>query len=69
MHYYHNKPLGITFIVLGLIAFFIAVAPLLFPILLALVGLYLINLGLRLIGKPPLTILLQQIWIGHSWYW
>jgi len=66
MFYYNNRPLGIVFIGLGLVAVLVALGPILLPLLLGVVGLYLINLGLRMIGKPPLIITLHQIWVTRS---
>jgi hypothetical protein len=66
MFYYQSKPLGGTFIVLGLIAILFGLRPLLLPIILIFSGIYLINLGLQMYGKPPLTYIIQEIWIRRS---
>jgi threonine/homoserine/homoserine lactone efflux protein len=66
MYYYRSKPIGITFIILGLIAVLFALRPLLLPIILIFGGIYLINLGLQMHGKPPLIFTIQDIWIRRS---
>ncbi|TET06857.1 hypothetical protein E3J79_00660 [Candidatus Dependentiae bacterium] len=63
MYYYQSKPLGITFIILGLVAVIFALRPLLLPIILIFGGIYLINLGLQMYGKPPLIFTIQELWI------
>lgn len=57
-----NKILGIVLIVLGIIVFFGFLADLLFKLLIAFFGLYIINYGLKLLGKPSLFYMITSWW-------
>ena len=57
---YKNKTKSITLIVIGSVLLIFATAPYLLSIILGLLGLYLINYGLRVSGNPPLLYLVQN---------
>jgi len=63
----HNNIIGTTLIILGIIAIVIAIGPLLLPLLLAIGGIFLINLGLRLSGRAPIIIKMHKMWQRHNW--
>ena len=60
----NNRQKGFIAIVVGGILLFSVIGPFLFQVLIALLGLMLINYGLRLRGKPPLGYLVFS-WIDQ----
>jgi len=69
VNYHQNKPVAYICIGLGLLAFFFAIGPLMFPLVLLATSWFLINYGLRLLGKPTLGMMLNSIWIWRYWRW
>lgn len=59
-----NSSRGLLFIILGIILFFLGAGQFLVQLLLALVGLYLINYGLTVQGQPPLLYIVQS-WLDR----
>ncbi|MBT3455760.1 hypothetical protein HN446_01740 [bacterium] len=55
-----NSTKSIIFIVLGSVLFLFSSAPFLLNLVLSLLGLYLINYGLRASGRPPLLYMVQS---------
>jgi len=64
----HNKPVAYICIGLGVLAFFFAIGPLMFPLLLLGASWFLINHGLRLLGKPTIGMMFNNIWIWRYWH-
>jgi len=68
MHYYHHNKLGgMILVTLGMIAIGVAIGPFLLPLFLVLGGLFFVNLGLRMAGKPPLFFMAHDMWHRKRW--
>jgi len=57
-----DRIIGLLCITLGIVAVLLAIGDLIMRILLALMGLLIINYGLRLRGMPPLYITIMRMW-------
>lgn len=68
MLFYHNRFFGYLSIILGSIIIYFAVGDLLLRLLLALFGLFLINYGMNMQGKPSLRFKLYQ-WMSRDGFW
>jgi len=59
-----NHQKGFIYLIIGGALFFIVAAPFIMQLSLALLGLFLINNGLRLRGRPPLMYFIAS-WMDH----
>lgn len=66
MYIRQNKPLGLLFIILGLVVLLAAAGDLLLRIAVAIVALMIINYGMQLYGMP-LGAALTRMWVYRSW--
>lgn len=57
-----DKILGIICIIFGLFLIGYALGELLFRLLIALLGLLVVNFGMRLRGMPPIHIAVMRMW-------
>ncbi|MEX0671741.1 MAG: hypothetical protein WD068_00125 [Candidatus Babeliales bacterium] len=60
----HNHQKGLLYLIGGGLLFFIVAGPVIIQLSIALLGLYLMNYGLRLRGRPPLFYFLSS-WIDR----
>ncbi len=57
-----DRILGMVLIIFGLCLALWAVGDLIFRILIALLGLFVVNFGMRMRGMPPLYITIMRMW-------
>ena len=68
-NYYNNKRLiGTICIIVGLVVAVVSVGDLLFRLITALIGLSIVNYGLRLKGLPPLQMLIPLLLSRNRWF-
>lgn len=67
-HYNNNHLIGTFCIIVGLIIAVVSIGDLFFRLLTALIGLSIINYGLRLKGLPPLQVLIPLLVSRSRWF-
>lgn len=61
-----NKPLGLLFIIIGLIILILTAGELLVRLVVALGAIMLINYGMRLYGMQPAQQMIMRAWFNRS---
>ena len=54
--------IGIILIILGIFLLFSALSPIIIPVFFFILGLYLINYGMKMRRMPPLTLIAMSWW-------
>ena len=68
--YYHNnynKYIGMIPVGIGIGLLYWVLLPLFFPVGVFIFALFLINYGLKLMGKPPLTFMASNLFARNYW--
>jgi hypothetical protein len=68
MLFYHNRFLDYLSIIIGIIIVYFAIGYLLFRLLLACFGMFLINYGMSMQGQPSLHFKVYQ-WMSRDGFW
>jgi hypothetical protein len=67
-NYNHKNLIGTICIIVGLIIAIFSIGDLFFRLITALMGLSIINYGLRIKGLPPLQMLIPMIISRNRWF-